>query len=237
MSEPRRLTQSGGVSKRLLDSASIDKPSQAARQRAASFAATASAFATTSSAAGARPPPRSNVVKTLVTWVCIGAAASGTLALIGSRLFDSAGEPGRAAAPRTSAGVMAELTPAPSAGVAPAGSPDISPEPWVPSPVDAAPSASSGAPRRSSASFDEVREIEAVRAAVSRGDSNAAIATLNNYDQTHPNGELKPESMALRIQVLNSSGKTSEARTLANDFQSKYPQHPLMQQVKRNVPK
>jgi hypothetical protein len=268
MNEPRRLSKSGGISQRLLDSASIDKPSQAARMRANALAATASSFARTHSGSGeaARPVRKLNPAKTLATWIIVGAAASVSLALIGSRLLGSAGQPPAAAGPAFPAmSVLAEPAPVPSA--APARSPEISPElpapangtptlapapapshsitpagaatvePWVPSPVAAASAAPPGAPRPSVASFDEAREIEAARVAVSRGDDSGALARLNDYDQTHPNGQLKPESMALRIQALSNSGKASEARSLANEFQGKYPQHPLVQQVKRNVPK
>jgi hypothetical protein len=250
MSEPRRLSKSGGVSQRLLDSASLDKPSQASRRKVAGFAATASSFARTNPRASAAPlsrtsRPSSSVAKTLATWTLIGAAASATLALVGSKLFDASGQlhtMHHAAGP-----AMAELPPAPTR------SPDISPEPaavahdapliaptppqpvnptiepWVPSPITNE--------KPGAASFDEVRDIEGARAAVSRGDDSAAIAQLNDYDRNHPSGALKPESMVLRIQALSNSGKASEARTLANEFQGKYPQHALLQKVARNVPK
>jgi hypothetical protein len=263
MNEPRRLSKSGGVSQRLLDSASIDKPSQASRIRANALAATASSFARTHSGSGeaARPTRKLNPAKTLATWVIVGAAASVSLALIGSRLFGSAGQPPAAAGPAFPAmSVLAGPAPVPSAV---ARVPEISPEPptpangatpsrasthsikpngattvepWVPSPLASASAAPPSASRPSAGSFsDEAREIEAARVAISRGDDSAALAKLNDYDQTHPNGQLKPESMALRIQALSNSGKASEARSLANEFQGKYPEHPLIQQLKRNV--
>ena len=268
MNEPRRLSKSGGVSQRLLDSASLDKPSIAARVRANALAATASSFARTHSGGGGGAGnsgvvPKLNPAKTLATWVIVGAAASVSLALIGTKLLGSPSQSGAAAPAAPAMSVLAE---APAPSPAPARPPEISPEPpapangalplapvpshslkpsaaasvepWVPSPIAAAPAAAPGAPPPSSASFnDEARAIEAARVAVSRGDDSGALAQLNDYDSSHPNGELKPESMALRIQVLSNTGKTSEARTLANEFQGKYPQHPLVQQVKRNVPK
>jgi hypothetical protein len=226
MNEPRRLSQSGGVSQRLLDSASIDKPSVAARRRAELLAATASSFSTTSSsrisAVTVRP---ANVAKTLATWIVIGAAASGTLALLGSKLFDS---PQQASANHGAAAPMlAELPAAPSA--APAHSPDIAAEPnaaAVKVPTIAA------TPPAPSAAADETREIEAARAAIARGDLSGAIATLDSYDRAHPSGQLKPESMALRIQALTKNGNVAEARKLANDFQSKYPGQALLNQLR-----
>jgi len=216
MNEPRRLSQSGGVSQRLLDSASIDKPSAAARRRAALLAATASSFSTTSSRSSATQLPRSSVVKTLATWIVIGAAASATLALAGSKLLDSSRGTAR---DQGAAPTLAELPLAPT--IAPAASPDIAAEPkrGVPEPTLAA-------------SAEELREIEAARAAVGRGDEAGAIAELDGYDKAHPDGPLKTESTALRIEALYKSGKTAEARALSIDFQNKYPTHPLVKRVR-----
>ena len=212
MNEPRRLSQSGGLSQRLLDSASIDKPSEAARRRAAAFAGTVGAFASSTSGETSTKRPKHKQVKTFVTWIAIGAAASATLAVLGSQLLDSA-----APTPAATGNAMVEL-PAP-----PPRNPDISAE------NSAAPHL---APAASAASADQVREIEAARAAITRGDNTAAIALLNAYDASHPSGDLKPDSMALRVQALNSSGKIAEARTLANEFVAKYPTHPLVERVK-----
>jgi len=259
---PRRLNKSGGISQRLLDSASLDKPSHTSRRMAANLASTASAFASSrpANAAPVRPP---STVRTLATWITVGAAASVALGFVGSTLLDPTPPPQAAAplltapspAPPAAAGLSdikaepaAPAQTAPQLAAAPAHSPTPQApqggaatriEPWVPSPLAIAPTASPtpGAPKPSVASFEEVREIEAARAAVSRGDAATAIAQLNDYDSSHPNGQLKPESMALRIQVLSNSGKTTEARTLANEFQGKYPQHPLVQRVRGGVAK
>lgn len=211
MNEPRRLNRSGGASQRLLDSASLDKPSQAARRNFVTMAATASSFGRTSSRnSGVTElgPRRAHPAKTLATWIAVGAAASVTLGLISSKLLDS-GATSNAAAP------LATLSAAPTPAE-PARSPDIAAEPARPSP----------------ASLDEARKIEAARAAVARGDTGGAIAQLNDYDSTHPNGQLKPDALALRIQVLSNTGKATEARALANEFQAKYPAHPLGGQVR-----
>jgi TolA-binding protein len=232
MKQPRRLSRSGGVSQRLLDSASLDKPSQAARRHADALAATANSFTRTSSGGSGRTDSgvrQLHPAKTLATWIVVGAAASVALGLIGSKLFDSSPAP-RVAAPLLSAPAQAA-----------ARSPDISAEPATPAQnapqLAPAPSPSGAAAPPSAASLDEAREIAAASAAISRGDDSDAIATLNGYDEKHPNGELKPEAMALRIQALSHSGKTSEARTLVNEFQGKYPKHPLVRQVSGSVPK
>lgn len=261
MNEPRRLSQSGGVAQRLLDSASIDRPSVAARRRAEIFAGTASSFSRTAADSGVQRKQSSSVAKTLVTWAFIGAAASVALAFAASRLLEGGGGGATAASAPASAAPMAELLPVPT--LPPARPSDIKPEPgtavhiaatpaapaakplgtivpWVPSPAEVTTPPSPepvavGAPqpaRPSSASFDEVREIQAAREAVSRGDNSGAIATLNQYDQTHPSGVLKAESTVLRVQALSNSGKTTEAKQLANEFTGKNPTHPLTQQLK-----
>ena len=204
MNEPRRLNRSGGISQRLLDSASLDKPSQASRRHAVNLATTASAFSSSRPATAPLPLRRTNPALTLATWVVVGAAASVTLGLVGAKLLANDPAP-RAAAP---------LLTAPRAA---ATSPDIAPEPAVP----AVPT------RLNTPPPDEVREIEAARAALSRSDTGTAIAQLDAYDAAHPNGQLKAEGLALRIQALRKSGTTTEARTLANEFREKYPERPL----------
>lgn len=218
MIEPRRLNQSGGISQRLLSSASLDKPSEASRRHATNLAATASAFSSSSTGTTRRPQRRATPALALATWIVVGAAASVTLGFVGSKLFQ--GNP----APRAAAPLLTAPTPRGAA----ASSPDISPEPAV----RAAPPTVVAHP-----SLDEVREIEAARAAIIRGDADAAIALLNAYDSAHPTGQLKPEAMALRIQALSNSGKATEARALANEFEAKYPEHPLLPQVRGGVSK
>ena len=251
MKDPRRLIQSGGISQRLLDSASLDRPGPAARRHAAALAATANAFARTSSGGSgtyrAGSAARSGrPAKTVAAWVAVGIAASVALGFVGSRLLAPGGA-SRAAAPLEA---LPTLTASPDIAAEPA-SPRILPqpptpaaasteiEPWVPSPVS---STTATAPTRvtsrpSVAASEEIRDIEAARAALSRGDTNAALAQLDTYDSSHPNGQLKPESMALRIQVLSITSKTTEARALASQFQEKYPQHPLVERVRGEVPK
>jgi hypothetical protein len=200
LNEPRRLSQSGGVSQWLLDSASIDKPSEAARRRAALLAATASSFSRSASGSVSATRPRRNLAKTLGTWVLVAAAASATLALVGSRLLDAVG--GGASHPAAGQ-VLAELPQAPSA--APPRSLEITAEPNVavktPS-IAATPPAPASASPSASASADEARQIEAARAATARGDDAAAIATLDAFDKAYPNSALKPESIALRALAL-----------------------------------
>jgi hypothetical protein len=267
MNEPRRLLQSGGVAQRLLESASLDRPGPAARSHAASLAATASSFARTSSGssgtyrAGGHSARSAHPAKTVVTWVVVVAAASVALGVLGSKLLAPGGS-ARAAAtlaslPTLSAPAPAvrppDISPEPATGPLaiapePAQRPTVSGpsraqpahiEPWVPSPLSvgsgAAPSAVASRP--SPKAFDEARQIEAARLAISRGDCDAAIAHLDAYASSHPKGQLEPEAMALRIQALSIGGKPTEARALAQQFEAKYPTNPLALLVSRNVAK
>lgn len=211
MNEPRRLNRSGGISQLLLDSASLDRPSEASRRHATNLAATASAFSSSAPAAPHRPSQRRAPSGVRVaTWLVVGAAASVTVGLVGAKLLQTPPET-NAAAP--------SLTAAEPRGAA-ASSPDIAPEPATPAaPATPAVTATLAVPP----SADEVREIEAARAAVTRGDAASAIAHLDAYDSAHPNGQLKADALALRIQALTTSGKTIEARRLTNEFQEKYP--------------
>lgn len=222
MNAPRRLRESGGVSERLLDSASIDKPSRASRARAIELAATVGAFVTTSAGAAAAAKAGagsaitgSALYKSVAMWICIGAISGGTIALIGSQLLAPGADPSKQSSARPPATPVLEAEPEPALPVPVAEPPqDIKPEPAV---VKAPPSA---AP-------PEVQAIEAARDAVARGDSNGALRTLDNYDATHPNGSLKAESAALRVQAVSNTGNDVKARNLANDFEKKYPTSPL----------
>jgi hypothetical protein len=207
VNEPRRLNRGGGISQRLLDSASLDRPSQASRRHATNLAATASAFASSSPPAHI-PHRRTSSGVRVATWLVVGAAASVTVGLVGAKLLQTPSAP-HAAAP---------LLTAPEPRSAAATSPDIAPEPATP----AAPPAPTASP-----SAVEAREVEAARAAVDRGDTDIAVALLDAYDSAHPNGHLKPEALALRIEALSKGGKTTEARALANEFREKYPGRPL----------
>lgn len=252
MNEPRRLNQGGGYHERLLRSASLDRAPDDARKRAVQLASTLGAFSSTSVDSGLRRKPAS-LATTLVKWIAIGAAAGGLLALGASQLLSSATRTAvnpadtLAELPAPSAMVLKpsqDISPEPAVAAAPPTPPAASArapqaagsiEPWVPSPLPVA-SAVAPANRPSAAKFAEAQEIEAARDAVSRGNESEAIATLNNYEQAHPNGSLASEAMALRIQALANSGKTGEANTLANEFQNKYPAHPLSGQLKNGTP-
>lgn len=237
MNDPLRLRESGGVFGPLLDSASLDRPKHASRQRALELAATAGAFVTTTEGLPSAGYGRtgSALYKNVAMWIGIGAMAGCVLAFIGSSLFAPPADSGAGAAQPLSAPLLVSEPVAPSvAPPAAAEEPsDIAPEPLAPpakspSParVAALPPAPSTvlpppAPRSVIPGVAQTeREKEAgilanAREAVARGDTAAAIRMLDNYDATHPNGSLRAESAALRQSVKgkNSSGIKAEPTT------------------------
>jgi hypothetical protein len=48
---------------------------------------------------------------------------------------------------------------------------------------------------------DEIVAIDGARASLDRGDTTAAIRSLDDYDKTFPHGALAPEAAALRARV------------------------------------
>jgi hypothetical protein len=239
MNGPRRLRESGGVTERLLDSASIDKPSRASRARAVELASTAGAFVTTAAGANAVAAARaggamtgSSLYKSVAMWICIGAISGGSIAVIGSELLAPGTSPSTQSGARAPATPLVVPEPAIPAPVAPSREPeqDIKPEPVpakAPPAVASLRAVPSAAPSASPSAQPEMQAIEAAREAVARGDSSGALRTLDNYDATHPNGALQEESAALRVQAVSKTGNSAKARKLASDFEKKYPTSPL----------
>lgn len=148
----------------------------------------------------------------------------------------------------------AELAPSPAPAAAPiANAPSAStvgtnaPAASAPHP-GLTPEAPPAAPRASTGSFDqppasaapstlldEVKAIEAARAAARRGDANGTLAALDNYSRAYPRPQFGPEALALRIEALSRSGSMSQARALATQFARIYPTHPLLSRVEAAV--
>lgn len=165
--------------------------------------------------------------------VATGAAVGGAVviaALIGAFvLFDGEAPPARAPAPK----------PAPIAKVVASGS--SSGEPRVSEPVAAvAPSEPADeAPARPLPSAakpsleDQLARMDRARAALGRGDGAAALSEVGRYQSAYPNGALLQEARVIRILSLDQLGRTSEARTEAKRFVSKYPNSPHAQRLER----
>jgi hypothetical protein len=251
MNGPRRLRESGGVSERLLDSASIDKPSRASRARAIELAGTAGAFVittttttgTASTAAAAKSSAAASLYKSVAMWACIGAIGGGAMALMASELIAPANHRSNSGArpPMVPLLVPEPAEPSLSPVAPPLESPhDITPEPRPakappalhPSHPASALSAASPAPAppppalpgSGIASFkDETKDIEAARQAISGGDIGNALRILDRYDAAHPKGALKAEAARLRVQAVNNTVERPQPRSFGNDIETKYP--------------
>ena len=75
------------------------------------------------------------------------------------------------------------------------------------------------APASPASSFhEELALVEAARSALARGDARASLEMLDRYDERFRHGALAAEAEVTRIEALAKSGRTEEARTLADRF-------------------
>jgi hypothetical protein len=89
------------------------------------------------------------------------------------------------------------------------------------------------APQRAPSLGREIDLIDAARAALSRGDSRGALATLDAYARIYPRGRLGMEAEVLRIDALERSGDTDGARRRAEAFLRHNPKSVLSARVRR----
>lgn len=89
------------------------------------------------------------------------------------------------------------------------------------------------APQRPPSLGREIDLIDTARAALSRGDSRGALATLDAYSRIYPRGRLAMEAEVLRIDALERSGDTDSARRRAEAFLRHNPKSVLSARVRR----
>ena len=104
----------------------------------------------------------------------------------------------------------------------------------------AADNASPVAPSTGQASLAAQRALlEEARAALGRGDSQAALQAVETHAQRYPNSVLLEEREALAIKALASAGRYAEAKTRAARFRTRYPQSimlPAIDEVLGTIP-
>jgi hypothetical protein len=81
----------------------------------------------------------------------------------------------------------------------------------------------SAKPARSSLA-DEVRSLDAARAALEGGDGRKALRALDAHEASFRQGVLGPEATVLRIEGLFAAGRDGEAKTLAGAFLAAHPE-------------
>ncbi|HVY25901.1 MAG TPA: hypothetical protein VHB79_05090 [Polyangiaceae bacterium] len=254
MKEPQRLLSGAGPAQELMTTGSVLRVPSGARQRALQFTGVAVGMSATSTAVAASA---STLAKSLVLWVSLGAVGGGVASLtvseVVSRLDAPHAAPPPAPAVPLKGGPVVGQPPAPTAEVPaafaaapalPAEAPAVADAPAVRAargsksrPEDAPatpPTASVGAFAETATHtslLEEQRVIETARAAVARGDATSALATLDGYDRGYAKKQFGPEALALRVQALAAAGRLELARSLARDFEQRYPHHPLLARV------
>ncbi len=251
MNGPVRLRDTDGAARALMGGSRLDVPS-AARRRALAFVGTAAAGSVVSGTAVAAAT--TSLVKSVVVCVCLGTVGGGLASLAVSETVSRFEKPqsttSSSLAPRVVVPAVVSRAPAlpeavsePALALSAVAAPD-SPTPSAPRDVrpsapalgasgSAAPTAAAApAPVKSAPSlFEEQRIIESARAAVARGDTATALATLDSYDRVYAGGQFGPEALALRVEALGASGQLGRARSLAAEFERRYPHHPLLSRV------
>ena len=114
--------------------------------------------------------------------------------------------------------------------------------------IDALPSSTVGASRaegrRAPASGGETSEdpsiaerrlLDRARAALARGDHDAAMLVVGEHAQRYPRGRLSEEREALAVRVLADSSRLDEARSRAARFRTRWPQSILLPAVEAAV--
>lgn len=116
----------------------------------------------------------------------------------------------------------------PASGASPATA-SIHPPSVHPTVPVAAPSASVSAPL---GLRDELALIDEARTELAGGSAGSALATLGRYDARYPQGLLREEATAVRVEALFASGKTAEARSTGEAFLREHPQSTHAQHVR-----
>lgn len=79
---------------------------------------------------------------------------------------------------------------------------------------------------------DELALIDEARTDLAQGNAPAALATLGRYDTRFPQGLLREEATAVRIEALFAAGRTNEARTASEAFLREHPASTHAQHVR-----
>ncbi len=244
MTDPTRILEAEGDSfeRALLASASTDRGSEAARRRAlAVFGPMALSLATATSQGAVLSAGQAAAAGTakvtlgaLTKWIGVGVVAGSVSAGGLQALFEAPAPSLQQTASRSTAG------PAPSlAAAAPTRRWKTAEEPVEPAPAVSSPRPTGGAERAapplpdggkrdtapSRAAFpaqgapsrlgEEVQALERVRHALYRGDAQAGLDELRQYEARFPGGALAREATLLSVEARLRAGDVAGARTAA----------------------
>ncbi|MEZ4223359.1 MAG: hypothetical protein R3B13_20605 [Polyangiaceae bacterium] len=219
----------------------------AASATGAAGAATATGATGAATAAGAGSLLSGSIVKWLGIGALFGVGASVAVqtaidagapssAATGSVVVAAPASAGTVAAPASAGTVAAptqQKTAAHAKPVTPtSGTPVSNPSPptatstKAPTSANVAASAADLSGRDSTTLKDELLVLERARTAVNRGDGSGASAAIAEYRSRFPNGRLYPELTLVQIDMLQQSGRTAQARQVAQRFLATYPNSP-----------
>ena len=82
---------------------------------------------------------------------------------------------------------------------------------------------------------EEAARIRATRAALARGDAEAALAACDEGDREHPDGVFAAERQGLRVLALVELGRLDAARSLAARYLAAHPSGSLAPRIRRAI--
>lgn len=255
MKEPPRLMSGSGPARELMRGSALRVP-PGARQRALEFTSAAVGLTASATAAAAGS---ASLAKSLLLTVSLSALGGGVASLAVSETFsrlESAPGSSTVAAPRRAPAREGEkpapVAPPPAAALvldvpeAPGAAPPTPPARAPTAPIKgrtaadtamapSSPLADLGDGQMRPSLLEQQSVIEAARAAVARGEAGRALETLDGYDRRYAHKQFAPEALALRVQALSARGQLTLARSLAKEFEQRYPHHPLLTRVQSSV--
>jgi hypothetical protein len=239
MSEPKSWLEEGAPQdiERLVRAARQELPDERAPGRiltalgvglgAASITGGAGAASTAAAANGAALITGSSLLKWGALGVTLGTLAVGAVTVARDGLLSAPTRSTQPVEPRPSASRPAPLSaeqhttePTPRASVAEA----VKPRSERGRSPDAAPA--SVLPLDAETLAEEVKSVDRARAALAKGRAAETLAALDDYDRRFQDRRFAPEALYLRMEALESLGRTAEARATAEHLVARYPKSP-----------
>jgi hypothetical protein len=194
----------------------------------------------TAGVAGAAGVGAGTAVKTAVTttvifkWIGIGVVAGGVATGTAVGVSKLTGEPATAPALSASA-VSVDATPAPGQPRPhAAGRSQLNPAAEEPVEAPAPNAARFAAPAESPSGLaSEISLLDRARSALDGGDTNAALAALDEHGAKYDTGALAEEAELLRLEALVQRGQTAAALGQGRAFLAAHPRSPHTGRVRR----
>lgn len=242
MVDPQRLLSEGAseFERKLLSAALADAPSTASRTRIVAGLALGAALPAAGAAAASYGSLGTSWLRTAARFAV---KRWGVSSVIGATAIATGVKLAQPEAPKvppqqtTQAMGIAE-TRAPAAEAAPIADPptpeepaDVSSAETATPPTTAAKRRLSTTPERSSLE-EELRSLDAARAALSRGNAKRSLSLLDDYARSFRKPHLATEANVLRIEALIQSGDRARAEQLGREFLERHANSPYSRRVR-----